>query len=413
VKKTIALWDRMESALGDPDAPRSGPHGQNSTLRRKLQPITYGDLLILVRHHGLRVGSRGGSARSSTSSASSSARRDARAQLACSSRRRRVAVRTAPQHQRRSRAGGTEAGGVHRLTGAGVEARIVFTPSTRGRAATLRARGLSIAVTAGLRENTIVSVLLTSSPRSRAAKELAAEGIRIPVFIELDNDKLSNLGASGQNLNNPQTVKDLIAAGLRAQLATQSLLTGLLFVQLNFYHDMPASFAMPEGFKPQEIPAIPTNLERVQSAAEDLIRKLQTADVARMVTSAADVLNGINRLVSSSSLHQSVDALPKTVTDLDDTITSFHRMVSDLNAKKGPLLDSLKVTVDKGHETLEQARITLASMDRALAPASPLATSVRAALQDVSEAARAVRLLADYLERNPGAIVRGRDVSQK
>jgi paraquat-inducible protein B len=249
--------------------------------------------------------------------------------------------------------------------------------------------------------------------RLASAKELAAEGIRIPVFIELDNDKLSNLGASGQNLNDPQTVKDLIAAGLRAQLATQSLLTGLLFVQLNFYHDMPASFAMPEGFKPQEIPAIPTNLERVQSAAENLIRKLQTADVARMVTSAADALDGINRLVNSSSLHQTVDALPKTVTDLDDTITSFHRMVSDLNAKKGPLLDSLKVTVDKGHETLEQARITLASMDRALAPASPLATSVRAALQDVSEAARAVRLLADYLERNPGAIVRGRDVSQK
>src|SRR5207249_5081533 len=62
-------------------------------------------------------------------------------------------------------------------------------------------------------------------------KEMA-EGIRIPVFIEVDNDKLSNLGANSRNLNNPQTVKDLIAGGLRAQLATQSILTGLLFVQL-------------------------------------------------------------------------------------------------------------------------------------------------------------------------------------
>jgi paraquat-inducible protein B len=214
-------------------------------------------------------------------------------------------------------------------------------------------------------------------------------------------------------LNKPETIKELIASGLRAQLATQSLLTGLLFVQLNLYPEMPATFSMPEGFQPPEIPAIPTNLERVQSAAEDLVRKLQTVDVARVVTSAADALDGVNRLVNSHALHQTVEALPVAVTHLDETVTSLHSLVTDLNAKKGPLLDSLRVTVDDGRETLDQARATLASIDRTLAPMSPLATSVRGALQDVSEAARAVRLLADYLERNPGAIVRGRDVSQK
>ncbi len=265
----------------------------------------------------------------------------------------------------------------------------------------------------GVEIGSVTDIRLRAPGAGAASFKDMAEGIRIPVFIEMDNDKLSNLGASGRNLNNPQTVKDLIAAGLRAQLATQSILTGLLFVQLNFYPEMPASFAMPEGFEPQEIPAIPTSLERVQSAAEDLIRKLQTLDVSRMVTSAADALDGVNRLVNSPSLHQSVEALPATLTHLDDTITSLHRMVTDLDAKKGPLLDSLRVTVDKGRETLEQARTTLASIDRTLAPASPFATAVGGALQDVSEAARAVRLLADYLERNPGAIVRGRDVSQK
>jgi paraquat-inducible protein B len=240
-----------------------------------------------------------------------------------------------------------------------------------------------------------------------------AEGIRIPVFIEIDNDKLSNLGAGGRNLNRPETIKDLIAGGLRAQLATQSILTGLLFVQLNFYPEIPASFAMREGFEPPEIPAIPTSLERVQSAAEDLIRKLQTLDVSRMVSSAADALDGINRLVNSPGLHQTVEALPGTLSRLDDAVTSLRHLVTDLDSREGPLLESLGSTVDKGRETLEQMRTTLASLDRTLAPTSPLAASVGSALQDVSEAARAVRLLADYLERNPGAIVRGRDVSQK
>jgi phospholipid/cholesterol/gamma-HCH transport system substrate-binding protein len=239
------------------------------------------------------------------------------------------------------------------------------------------------------------------------------EGFRIPVFIEIDNDKLSSLGAGRRNLNRPETVKELVAAGLRAQLATQSILTGLLFVQLNLHPEIPAIFAMPDGFTPQEIPAIPTSLERVQSAAEGLVRKLQTVDVARVVASAADALDGINRLVNSPGLHQTVETLPGTLARLDDAVASLRHLVTDLDNREGPLLDSLRSTVDKGRETLDQMRTTLASIDRTLAPTSPFVASVGSALQDVSEAARAVRLLADYLERNPGAIVRGRDVSQK
>jgi paraquat-inducible protein B len=265
----------------------------------------------------------------------------------------------------------------------------------------------------GVEVGSVTDIRLRVAGTGVASVKELAEGIRIPVFIEVDNDKLSNLGAGGRNLNNPETIKDLIAGGLRAQLATQSLLTGLLFVQLNFYPEIPASFAMPEGFEPPEIPAIPTSLERVQSAAEDLVRKFQTVDVARMVASAADALDGINHLVNSPALHQTVEGLPGTLAHLDDTVTSLHHLVTDLDNRKGPLLESLRSTADKGREALEQMRITLASVDRTLAPTSPLAASVGSALQDVSEAARAVRLLADYLERNPGAIVRGRDVSQK
>jgi paraquat-inducible protein B len=127
-----------------------------------------------------------------------------------------------------------------------------------------------------------------------------------------------------------------------------------------------------------------------------------------MVTSAADALDGINHLVNSPALHETIGSLPRTVAHLDDTVTSIHQLVADLNAKKGPILDSFKVTVEEGRDTLEQARITLASVDRALAPQSPLATSVLGALQEVSEAAHSVRLLANYLERNPGSIVRGK-----
>ena len=232
---------------------------------------------------------------------------------------------------------------------------------------------------------------------------------RIPVIIELDEDKLAALGATGFK-RDPTRFKRAIDEGLRAQLNAQSLVTGLLFVQLDFRPDTPANFVLPPGSKYAEIPTIPTALEQVRSAAEHLMRRLDHLDVEGIVRSVAEAVDGVNRLVNAPALKATIESLPETVANVNKAIGSVRDLTTRLDTQAGPFLASLKTTSDRTNEALDQMRTTLATVQVFIDPSSPLATQISSALQELTGAARSVRLLADYLERNPSALVRGKDV---
>jgi len=162
-----------------------------------------------------------------------------------------------------------------------------------------------------------------------------AQGIRIPVVIEVDNDKIVSEGALEVNKVRLQRLIDL---GLRAQLNAQSLVTGLLFVQLNFFPNTPATLVLPPGGGHlPEIPTIPTTMEQVQSAAEAILRKLDDIHFEKMVTSVDEALDGVNRLVNSPALHATVDALPGTLANANQAIETARALLANLDHERGPL----------------------------------------------------------------------------
>jgi paraquat-inducible protein B len=242
------------------------------------------------------------------------------------------------------------------------------------------------------------------------AKQVA-EGIRIPVIIELDNDKLISEG--GKGLQDPRRAKELIDLGLRAQLNAQSMVTGLLFIELRFHPDQPAIFVLPPGSKELEIPTIPTSMEQLQSAAAEIIRKLEDMHVETMVESATEALDGVKNVVNAPGLKQTIEALPATIANVNEVLASVRALSTGLDRSQAPLLESLKGTSDKTGATLEQARATLESVQMLAGPNAALAVQLTTSLREVADAAHSVRLLADFLERNPSAIVRGRDGQEK
>ena len=259
----------------------------------------------------------------------------------------------------------------------------------------------------GVPLGSVVDIRLRMEGQDEAS--VRATGIRrIPVTIEIDNDKVAALGISKQ-----LSLKEMIGLGLRAQLASESLVTGLLFVQLDELPDTPATLILPPQLGIAEIPTIPTTIQQVQTAAEDVFRKLQEAHIEKLVASLTATSDSINNVVTTPELKAALQALPTTVANLNQTVTDIRELSLHLDTKAGPLLDSLKGTSDKGGVALDQARVTLQTYQNFVEPDSPVSTQLSGSLQEVSDAARALRLLATYLERNPSALVRGRDVSSQ
>jgi paraquat-inducible protein B len=238
-----------------------------------------------------------------------------------------------------------------------------------------------------------------------------AEGIRIPVILELDYDKIIGQGGLSSTAS-LQGIKRLIDLGLRAQLNSQSLVTGLLFVQLDFVPDKPAVYVLPpDGAHLPEIPTIPTTMEQMQSAAEGILRKIEDLHFEKLVASVSEAFDGVNRVVNSPALHAAVDALPATVSNVNEALASVRALATNLDHGQGPVIQDVKQATAKADAVLEQARATLKTMQVLADPGAPLASELSASLQEVSGAARALRLLADDLKRNPSSIVRGKDVS--
>jgi paraquat-inducible protein B len=103
---------------------------------------------------------------------------------------------------------------------------------------------------------------------------LAAENaFRIPVYIELEAGRIRQMGVREKEADRRAFLKSLIDRGLRAQLGTVSLVTGQLFVQLDFHPSTPVRLVGTDPDVP-ELPTIPTTLQQASAAAQELLEKL-------------------------------------------------------------------------------------------------------------------------------------------
>lgn len=264
----------------------------------------------------------------------------------------------------------------------------------------------------GVEIGSVVDIRLRIGEQPEAFGPLQIQrGIRIPVIIKLDESQLIGRGAT--TFSNPARFKQAIDLGLRAQLNEQSLVTGLLFVQLDFRPETPADFVLPAGSEYPEIPTVPTTLQQVRSAAERLISRLDKLDVEAFVRSATEAVDGVNRIVNAPTLEATIDSLPQTVANVSGAAASVRDLAAHVDSQTGPLLGDLKTTARRASEAFDQMRSTLQSVQAFIDPASPLASQITPALQELTGAARSVRLLADYLERNPSAVVRGRPLTNQ
>jgi phospholipid/cholesterol/gamma-HCH transport system substrate-binding protein len=274
---------------------------------------------------------------------------------------------------------------------------------------------------------------------------------RIPVFIDIEPGRVKEVGVRDTQEAQQQFLKFLIDRGLRAQLGMQSLVTGQLFVQLDFHPGTPVRLVGGAPAVP-ELPTIPTPLQQASQAAQEMLEKLQQLPLDQLFANVLEITQGLNRLVNAPELPDLLRSTADAATTaqqlaqrvdgqitrlLDDAggatnaarllMTDVQQLVRNVNGRVGPLADGAKETIEVARATLKDGqqlvrqldgrigRLTDGLGDTTKAAQTTLVRTQRTldgdlshALQEMTAAMRAIRLLADYLERNPNALVYGK-----
>jgi len=266
----------------------------------------------------------------------------------------------------------------------------------------------------GVDIGTVNAVLLSLSGLDTQSK-LAAPNVKIPVVIDIDSAKIESHGAK-DDLSDPDVMRRAIALGLRAELGMQSFVTGVLYIDLDMHPGTDAKFSSNilkqqdryEGI--QEIPVLPTALEQAQETLTKVVEELGKANIPALFQSLMQTAQGVNNFVNSTDLKSSVDQLGLAARNLSEAAVSLRVLAKNVDAKVGPLGDSLTNTSKQAGEALKQMQITLARVQHSVEPQSPLNYQVMQTLADLSAAANSVQELSEMLRRNPSALVRGRFV---
>lgn len=267
--------------------------------------------------------------------------------------------------------------------------------------------------------------------------DIEALDFRIPVTAEIEPDRMRRLGAP-----DPKNLGKLIEKGLRAKLASQSFVTGQLMIALDLHPDKPAEFHG-DGKVP-EIPTVPTMLQ-------ELTKKLQDLPLEELVKAIAGAAEGVDKLVNSKEIKETLVSLDETMKDIrllvknldpqisavvgtldqtlrdygnlakgadekvtmvvrdaDETIKEYGKLARDADKAITPLAVSLGETLKSAQMAAKQAEKTLSNTEALTSPDSRVIHEVVKVLQELSSASRSIRVLAEYLERHPEALIHGK-----
>ncbi len=234
----------------------------------------------------------------------------------------------------------------------------------------------------------------------------------LPVIIELDPALITRRGGTGAVLQQTGFAA-AIKRGARAQLNVESLLTGLLYVDLDIRPKAPLNLVLEPGGRYPEIPTVPTTMEAVQKQATEALAKFEQIDFKTLAVSITDAANSIRALTSSPELKATLDSLKQTTANLNTTIIAIRATINNANAKIGPLVSSLQKNSQEVNSTLAETRTALVDLQSTLDPDSPLAVHLNETLDQLTETTRSIGAFTDYLQRNPSSLIRGRYVPAK
>jgi len=241
----------------------------------------------------------------------------------------------------------------------------------------------------------------------------------IPVFIEVEPDRVEVVSGERSTKN----LKALIDRGLRAQLQVQSLVTGQVSVDLDFHPDTPIRLV---GAVPNvpEVPTVPSSLDVLRASVTSLINKINQLPLEQISTEILTTVHNADEVVKETrqavvdartllqSVNTQVGPISNSVIATSDqankTLLDAQKLISDADGDLPKLVAAAQVVLNKAGAALDQADAALRGAQRILKPDSPAYVELTQTLQDLRATSAAIRAFAEYLQRNPSALLTGK-----
>ena len=254
----------------------------------------------------------------------------------------------------------------------------------------------------------------------------ATYGLRPRVVIAMyPNRFIAHLPKGTTGLPPPKSQEErraftnkLVDRGLRAQLQTGSMISGQLFISLEYFKN-PKKASIDWSQDPPEMPSIPGGLVSFEDKLLTILTKLEqfpTEDISRdlrkVLASLDQGLKDVNGMVVNvdGEVRQIMPEVKKTLATLDQSLQNANKILARADAE---IVPSVTKTLEDLQRSVAAAERVLANTDTALlGPDAPAQQEMRATLQELSRAARGIRLIADYFERHPESLIRGKNTEK-
>lgn len=266
-------------------------------------------------------------------------------------------------------------------------------------------------------------VTIGSVKRVMVRYNQATNDFAMPVILEIEERLLrERVGDESIELFTERTAEERINVGLRASLQTESLVTGVLYVDCRFnpaapppvfhqlekiYTELPAEPTQIQqlfnNLASLDIKSIEKSLNSLLSNLDNTVGQLKMVEINQGVT---NLLASINRLVTNPEITNALVALRPT-------LDQYRELGVKLTDRVDPLADSVTHSLAEANRTLAEIRGAGENLRAMLAPDSPLQNDLDQALQQLAGAAQSISSLVDFLKQHPNALITGRQLQKK
>ncbi len=246
----------------------------------------------------------------------------------------------------------------------------------------------------------------------------------IPVIIQVDRKKIMESLGNKSGHWDQELFERQIAHGLRGRLELQSIITGILVIALDYFEDVDAPRFIQEKYAYREIPTKPSAFSDLGKDLSQTLEALSHVNFRHLFNDIQALIENANKKLSAldvEGLNRSIigmtqaiedrmrsELLTQVLTEARNCLKSGQSLFDEALVQIKPLSAQLDTSAQRFTQTLEQVDSTLKLYSELVLPSNAEHLPLQSTLDEISSAARAIRELADYLERNPNALLTGK-----